>query len=393
MDATTETLLALGMILLLGLASDYLGRHTFMPRVTLLLAAGILVGEQGFNLIPLVLSQRFDIIANLALLMIGFLLGGQLTLPALRDLGRPLLWISVCAALATTVLVALLLWLVGVPVDIAILLGCIAAATAPAATTDTVIESGVDSGFSRLLLAIVAIDDLWALLLFSFGLAFAALVNGNPDVGATLLHAGWEIGGAVILGMTIGLPAAYLTGRLRPGQPMLTEALALVFICGGAAMWLDVSFLISAIVMGAVIANLAPHHEYPFHEIENIEWPFMAIFFMLAGASLHFDALASIGLLGVMYLFARALGKIAGAWLGAQLSDANHQVKCWMGIALLPQAGVAIGMALLTAHRFPQYSQLVLSLVIATTVVFELLGPMFTRLALRRSAPCDDPKT
>jgi len=142
-----------------------------------------------------------------------------------------------------------------------------------------------------------------------------------------------------------------------------------------------------------VIANLAPHHEYPFHEIENIEWPFMAIFFMLAGASLHFDALASIGLLGVMYLFARALGKIAGAWLGAQLSDANHQVKCWMGIALLPQAGVAIGMALLTAHRFPQYSQLVLSLVIATTVVFELLGPMFTRLALRRSAPCDDPKT
>jgi len=156
MDATTETLLALGMILLLGLASDYLGRHTFMPRVTLLLAAGILVGEQGLNLIPLVLSQRFDIIANLALLMIGFLLGGQLTLPALRDLGRPLLWISVCAALATTVLVALLLWLVGVPVDIAILLGCIAAATAPAATTDTVIESGVDSGFSRLLLAIVA---------------------------------------------------------------------------------------------------------------------------------------------------------------------------------------------------------------------------------------------
>jgi Kef-type K+ transport system membrane component KefB len=386
MPQTAETLLALGLMLMLGLAGDYLGRRTFLPRVTLLLAAGTLVGGQALDLIPTALSQHFETIANLALLMVGFLLGGQLTLPSLRAMGSALLWISLCAALASAVLVAVVLGAIGLPLDIAVLLGCIAAATAPAATADTVIETDSDSPFSRLLLAIVAIDDLWALVLFSFGLAFAALLNGHGAIHDTLLHAGWEIGGAVMLGAAIGLPAAYLTGRLRPGQPMLTEALGLVFACGGAAIWLEVSFLIAAVTMGAVIANLARHHEYPFHEIENIEWPFMAVFFMLAGASLEIDALAGLGVVGLAYLLARALGKISGAWVGARVSGAGAEVRCWMGIALLPQAGVAIGMALLAAQRFPQRASLILSLVVATTVVFELLGPVFTRLALHRTA-------
>ena len=390
MPPIAELLLSLGLILLLGLASDYLGRHTVLPRVTVLLAAGILVGEQGLDLIAPALSQHFETVANMALLMIGFLLGGQLTLPSLSRMGAALLWVSLSAALATAGLVALVLGVLGLPLDVAILLGCIAAATAPAATTDTVIEAGSDTPFARLLLAIVAIDDLWALFLFSFGLAFAALLNGDGSVSSTFLRAIWEIGGALVLGIGIGLPAAYLTGRLRPGQPMLTEALGLVFTCGGAALWLEVSFLIAAISMGATIANLARHHEYPFHEIESIEWPFMAIFFMLAGASLQIGNVFGLGMLGLAYLLSRSLGKVAGAWVGAQLSGASHDVKRWMGVALLPQAGVAIGMSLLAANRFPEHGSLILSLVVATTVVFELVGPAFTRLALTRTADHND---
>jgi len=385
MYQTAEFLFSLGGLLLLGLAGDYLGRHTFLPRVTLLLLVGILVGEQALDLVPASLSAGFEITAYMALLMIGFLLGGKLTLPALRSMGHALLWVSLCAALGSALLVTLTLRALGVPLDVAIVLGCVAAATAPAATTDTVLESGSRSSFSRLLLAIVAIDDVWALILFSFGLALASLINGSAEAAGSLLTATWEIGGAILLGVAIGLPAAYLTGRLRPGQPMLTEALGLVFACGGAALWLEVSFLIAAIVMGAMIANLARHHEYPFHEIENIEWPFMVIFFMLAGASLEIDALAALGLIGIGYLLARALGKIGGAWLGALLGDAGHQVRCWMGVALLPQAGVAMGMALMAAQQFPEHRQFILSLVISTTVFFELAGPVFTRIALRRA--------
>ena len=386
MNQTAQFLFALGAILLLGLAADFLGRRTFLPRVTLLLLVGILVGDQVLGLIPATLGARFEVIANLALLMVGFLLGGQLTLKSLRGMGRQLLWISLCATLASVLVVTLALSAFGLPPEIALLLGCIAAATAPAATADTVIESGRTGPFCRLLLAIVAIDDAWALILFSVALAAVSILNGVGSMDAQLLTAVHEVFGAVALGLTIGVPAAYLTGRLTPGQPMLTEALGLVFICGGAAIWLDVSFLISAMAMGAVIANLATHHDYPFHEIENIEWPVMVVFFMLAGASLEIGMLRELGLVGLIYLLARTVGKVSGAWLGARLSDAGPAVERWMGLALLPQAGVAIGMSLLAANRFPEYRQIILSVVISTTVLFELAGPAITRLALRKTA-------
>ncbi|MCK5433151.1 MAG: cation:proton antiporter, partial [Gammaproteobacteria bacterium] len=182
----------------------------------------------------------------------------------------------------------------------------------------------------------------------------------------------------------IGLPAAYLTGRIKPGQPILTEALGIVFVCGGLALLLDVSFLIASMVMGAVIVNLAKHHEYPFHAIEDIEWPFMIIFFILAGALLDISGLKDIGLIGLIYIICRIIGKIVGASIGSKYSGADPLTRRWMGVALLPQAGVAMGMALVAASQFPDYRQLLLSVVISTTVFFEIIGPVFTRIALRQ---------
>jgi Kef-type K+ transport system membrane component KefB len=385
MQQIAEFLFAIGFILLLGLATDYLGKRTFLPRVTLLLIIGIIVGDEILGIIPVSISSRFELITDMALLMIGFLLGGKLTLKSLRKEGRQLLWISLSAALGTTIIVTLALIAVGVSVEVAILLGCIAAATAPAATVDTVQAYSRKNNFAQLLLAIVAIDDAWAMILFSFGLAVVSVLNGMQDSSVFLFEAAYETIGALLLGGLIGLPAAYLTGRIKRGQPMLTEALGLVFICGGIALWLEVSFLIAAMTMGAVIANLAKHHDYPFHEIENVEWPFMIIFFMLAGALLEPGMLAELGLIGVVYLLARICGKLLGAWFGARASQADKKTQRWMGMALLPQAGVAIGMALLAANEFPEYRQIILSLVISTTVFFELVGPVFTRLALRRT--------
>ena len=188
-----------------------------------------------------------------------------------------------------------------------------------------------------------------------------------------------------LLGVLLGFPAAFLTGRIRQGQPMLMEALGLVFVCGGIAIWMDVSFLIASIVMGAVVANFARHHEYPFHEIENIEWPFMTIFFVLAGASLEPSMIKEIGLIGGTYIAARIAGKLLGARLGGRMGNADRMTRCWMGFALLPQAGVAMGMALVASNRFPEYQQVLLTVVISSTVFFEIIGPVFTRAVLRRT--------
>jgi len=286
MQSASQFLIALGGILLLGLVTDTLGRRTHLPRVTLLLIFGTIIGKDLLDIIPSVFSDRFEIIAEMALLMVGFLLGGKLTVGTLRKSAGQILWISISAAVVTTTIVSLGLIWAGVSVEIAILLGCIASATAPAAVLDVVTESNCKGKFSDLLLSIVALDDAWALTLFGVGIVVVKSISGLDANVLPILTVAREIGGAILLGILIGLPAAYLTGRIKPGQPILTEALGVVFVCGGLAIMLDVSFLIASMVMGAVIANLARHHEYPFHAIEGIEWPFMVIFFVLAGASI-----------------------------------------------------------------------------------------------------------
>ncbi len=382
MGTDAEFLAAIGAILLVGLASDFVGRWTILPRVTLLLLVGVLVGEQALDLVPGSLAERFGLIANMTLMLIGFLLGGKLTWPVLRQNGRQLLAVSMFAALGAVVLVTALMLALGLPFPVALLLGCIASATDPAATLDSVIESGRETAFSRLLLQIVAVDDIWALVFFS--VAIASVTMTGESVG--ILHAVRDIFGATVLGIGLGFPAAYLSGRIKPGQPTLIEALGLVFVCGGLALWLEVSFIIANMMMGMCIANLARHHNTAFHQIENIEWPFMLVFFVLAGASLQLDAIGQIGLIGAVYLFARIIGKVLGAALGGMASAASKPVRHWMGFALLPQAGVAIGLALIAAGQFPEHRQLILNVVTSTTILFELLGPVATRIALARSA-------
>ena len=385
MYSASEFLLTLGGILLISLATDAIGRHTFLPRVTLLLLFGVLIGKDVFDLIPQVFADRFEIITNMALLMVGFLLGGKLTTEFLRRSASETLWISISTAVVTTLVVSTILMAVGISASMAILLGCIASATAPAATMDIVLESDCKGPFSDLLLSIVALDDVWGLILFSIGIAVVSIIAGNTEQSTQLYIAIWEIGGALILGLLLGFPAAYLTGRIKTGRPMLMEALGLVFLCGGIAIWLDVSYLIASIVMGAVVTNFARHHEYPFHEIENIEWPFMTIFFVLAGASLELGMIKEIGLIGGVYIVSRVIGKLLGARIGAEFCKADPVTRCWMGFALLPQAGVAMGMALVAANRFPEYQQILLTVVISSTIFFEIIGPVFTRAALRRA--------
>lgn len=385
MQSSSQFLLALGGIFLLGLLASTIGHRTFLPRVTLLLVFGIAIGKEGLDILPSIVSDQFEIIADMTLLMVGFLLGGKLSTNSMKRSAKIVMWVSISAAVGTAIIVFLGLLVAGVAKEIAILLGCIASATAPAAILDVAEESGCKAPFKDLLLSIVALDDAWSLILFGFGIAVVTSINGIAIESSPLFMIVKHIGGAVILGILIGLPAAYLTGRIKEGQPILTEALGLVFICGGLAIWLDVSYLLASMVMGAVVVNLARHHEYPFHAIEGVEDTFMVVFFILAGASLEFKAINEIGFIGIVYILCRVTGKILGARVGSQCSKADQITKRWMGVALLPQAGVAIGMALVASNHFPEYRQLLLTVVISSTVFFEIVGPVFTRLALGRA--------
>jgi len=184
------------------------------------------------------------------------------------------------------------------------------------------------------------------------------------------------------VGIVLGIPMAYVTGRIKPGEPSLVEALGVIFLCGGIAIWLKVSFLLASMVLGCVVANLAHHHIRPFHAIEGIEWPFMILFFILAGASLHTETLFQIGLVGSAYILLRIIGRLVGGWTGGAISHADPLMRRWMGTALMPQAGVALGMALIAIERRPDLGEIILPVVIASTVLFEVIGPMLTRTGL-----------
>ena len=215
---------------------------------------------------------------------------------------------------------------------------------------------------------------------FAFTAALARLAVFAPMIAASALG----------LGLLIGLPAAVLTGRLSPGEPQLTEALGVVFLTAGLAVWAEVSFLLAGMAAGAVIANRAHHHERAFHEIEHIRWPFMILFFVLAGASLEPGRVAEFGLVAAGYVVLRIAGRLAGGWIGGALAEAPATQRPWYGVALLPQAGVAVGMALIAAREFPDHGELILGLAVATTVVFEVIGPLATLLAVRRTERTED---
>lgn len=268
---------------------------------------------------------------------------------------------------------------------LAVLLGAVATATAPAATLDVLHQSGVRNGFTQTLEGIVAIDDVWGLIVFSVALAIAGLFDGVP-IGAASVEAVWEIGGAIGLGVLVGAPASYLTGRISSGDPLRTEALGIVFLTAGLAIWAGVSFLIMGMVAGAMIVNLARHHDRAFHEIEGLQWPFMVLFFVLAGASLELDHLFELGVLGAAYVVLRIVSRIIGAYLGARLAGVSQAKAPWFGVALLPQAGVAVGMALIASESFPGVGQSILTLTVASTVIFEIVGPFATLWAIRREA-------
>jgi len=389
MQSSALFLSTIGGLLLLGLLTTTLAERTLLPRVTLLLIFGAAIGGEGLDLIPASFAEHFNLIAEITLIMVGFLIGGKLTFSELKNSASEVFWISAVAAIVTAVLVSGCLMAFGVSMNIAILLGCIASATAPAALLDVVAEInrrlGRPSKSGQLLLSIVAIDDLWALLLFALGLSTVTAINGGGMDAEFFAHAAWEIFGALALGLIIGIPAAYLTGRACPGQPILVEALGIVFFCGGLAIWLEVSYLIAAMTVGATVANLAKHHDYPFHAIEDIESPFMVVFFILAGSTLEFDALQALGLVGIVYILARALGKYLGAMLGAQLAGSEAPTRRWLGMALLPQAGVPIGMALVAANQFPEYRQILLSVVVSSTVLFDIVGPVLAKIAIAKA--------
>ncbi|MBF0272832.1 MAG: cation:proton antiporter [Magnetococcales bacterium] len=379
-----SVLLTLSALFLIGFAADALARRIILPRVTLLLLTGMLLGPTMSGLVSTQQQEWLVVVAQATLCMVGFLLGGRITLNGLQRYGHTVLTISLTILTVSGCLMFMgMLW-IGVPLSAAILLATICLTTDPVAPTDVIHELRADGPFTRILMGVIATNDALGFVLFTIALSVAALFHATA-LPRSVVEVIWELGGAVAIGAILGRLLAFISDHTHRPDTLLAGTLGLLILCGALATRLHTSFFLAVMIMGSVTVNSSQRPWKPFLIIERFLWPFLILFFLLAGANLKPKSLLDIGLISGLYLGCRMLGEVSGAWLGATLSQSPPLTRRWLGPALLPQAGVAMSMTFIAVQRFPDLTDLLLPVVISGVMVFELVGPIMTRVALIRA--------
>ena len=378
----TDTLLCLSIMIVVGFIGSALAHRVRFPAVTGYLIAGLILGLTG--LISKETLSHFDILADLALGFIAFSIGSEFKLDFLKKEGSAPLVITVFEAFGAVVVLDILLITIGVPIPVALLLGAIGAATAPAATLMVVRQYKADGPVTRMLLPVVAMDDAAALIAFSVSAAIAQMIASDHGVsiGPMLLHPLLEVGGSLALGSVVGVLAALFLRRFKTDGDRLGLAFAVVMGGVGLSALLGLSSLLVCMMTGAVFANMSRQSVKLFKVTDAVTPPLFLMFFVLSGAELDVTVLKSIGLIGIVYIVARVFGKVIGSYLGARIARVEPVIRNYLGLMLVPQAGVAIGLSLVALRILPENGATIRAVILCATLVYELTGPLITKAAL-----------
>ena len=385
-----NTIFSLGFILLFGLIAARLINKIKFPSVTAYLLLGILIGPSLGRLVSSDLISASGFISNIVLGLIAFNIGQNFSVDNFRRIGRSVIWISSLEAAGAWIMVTFaLLLILKLPFYLSLLFGSIAAATAPAATVMVIREYRSKGNFTDVLLGVVAIDDAWGLILFALCLAISkaitAHISGNLFILKVMLKSMLGIGGAFILGWIMSWLASFFSKYVRTTTEALIYSLGFVFFTIGMSLALHFSVLLACMFLGASMINLKKMNLNFFETIKTIDSPLYLLFFVLAGANLEIHLLKGIGFIGAIYLIFRVIGKIAGVYGGAFITQATEKIKRYLGLALIPQAGVALGCALIAKDTFPEFGGIIFTTIVATTIIYELIGPICTKVALEKA--------
>lgn len=358
-----------------------------LPNVTGYLVAGLLIGPSLLNLFPKEAAEQSVIITNVALGFIAFSIGGEFNFAHVRKIGTSVLTITFFQAIAAAALVDVTLLLLGFDAPLAITLGAIATATAPAATLMVVRQYKARGPVTSMLLPVVALDDALGLIVFSISLAVAQVLEAGTalTMRSMLVEPLIEIVGSLLVGAAVGLVLSYVLRFFKSHANRLPLVICAVLLGTALSQMLGLSSLLLSMATGAVLANLRDDADSVLSLSDQWTPPLFLLFFVLSGAELDPAVLPSVGLLGVGYLIARSLGKYFGALLGASVTHADHNIRKYLGITLLPQAGVAIGMSQIVISALPEYGAQIRAVVLCATLVYELVGPLLTKIALTKA--------
>ena len=379
--------IAIALCLLLGLLAGRIMKVVKLPNVTGYLIMGLIAGPYVLNIIPADMVENLSIIPSVALGFIALSIGAEFRLSYLKKVGKAPIIIAFFEAIGAVVAVDAVLILAGFDVPFSLCLGAIAAATAPAATLMVVRQYKADGPVTRTLLPVVAIDDAVALMAFGVSVALAKSIQdpSSTSLWMSMLSPLVEIIGSFVLGFLLGIVFTWLTKKFHSRDNRLSVSIAMVFAALGISELLGLSELLVIMAMSALYVNLSDAYEKVFEGVDRITAPLFLLFFFLSGADLNISVLSSVGVIGMIYVVVRVLGKAGGAALGAKISHAEPVVQKYLGFTLIPQAGVAIGLAATAMSVVPEYGTQIQTIILCGTVIYELIGPVATKMALRKA--------
>lgn len=404
-----NTILVVGIILLFGIISSYLSGKTNIPKVVGFVLTGILLGPHILNIIDKQFLLNSHIIIDIALSFISFMIGGSLKVKHLKNLGKTIFSISLFQAQGTFLFSSGVLYLV-LPIFISnstilndeqfyltlsLFLGAIATATAPAAVLAIIHELKAKGKFTTTLLAIIAVDDSLALINFILVASVTTfIINGtNLDITQALYLGFSEISFAVVLGIIAAWVLILFEKFIISKSGKVIMVFAVMMITFGLAQGLNLDGILCTMTLGAIFANYGESFDFIYEEINaHFENLIFILFFIISGAHLNFYVVTSISTIALIYLLVRGVGKIAGSYIGALIVNEEYNIKRYMGLALFPQAGVSIGLALSIGSMsgFEIIAEIILSVIITTTALNELIGPILTRYAIRKAGESNE---
>lgn len=405
-----EILLMIAVALFAGLMMTRVMNIFHLPDVTAYLIAGVLIGPcvlgqlgvPGLGFTDFESVDQLGLISDVALGFIAFAIGHEFSLSALKQTGKQAVVIGILQAVITTVVVDIVL--VGIhmlrpdmlSLPVAITLGAIAAATAPAATLMVVRQYKAHGPVTDVLLPVVALDDAVGLAIFavSFGAA-QSMQNASSDVLSLIVEPLFEIVFSLALGALVGMILTWIekyfhSNRNRialiTGSLILTVALSQITFNIGR-FHVGFSSLLVCMMLGTVFCNACPLSDELMNSADKWSNPILILFFVLSGAALQFQVFGSLSviIIGVVYIIARSLGKYFGAKISANIAKSPETVRKYLGITLLPQAGVALGMCTTAARVLGEDGNLIRNIILFAVLIYELIGPTLTKIALTQA--------
>ena len=385
-------LASLGLILLFALLVGHLVKFARIPEVTGYLVAGIIVGPSGLAWVTHDNLEALHIFSEVGLGLILFSIGAVFELGRVRAIGRRLVTVTLAESALAGILVTIGTLIIGQPWPVALLLGAISVETGAASTLMVIRENNSAGPLTDTLTGVIGLNNIFALVAFSLvaaALDVGALVATDTislaRIGSALFPLVWQLVGSAALGYLVGLLLASWASQVVESGETLILLIGCVLLTVGVATALDLSPLVASLAVGATMANLSGKSRRLFEALSRTDPPLYVIFFVLAGADLDLSLIPSLGVLGVVYVVCRASGKLVGARYAAARTQFPERVQRLLGLSIFAQAGLAVGLVLVTRERFPDIAPTVTTVVLGAVVIFEIAGPLSARIALDRS--------